>query len=262
MLLEGKVVIVSGVGAGLGQELAFAAAREGAHVVLAARTRSFLEQVAAGIRDRHGPTARTLVVPSDVSDREQCAQLAEAAVGEFGRVDALINSAYTPGKFGLFEGCDLDDWRRTLDVNLFGALQLSQQVVPQMKRQGGGSIVMVNSMIQKKPLPLQGGYATSKGALATAARMLAKELGPFGIRVNTVFMGWMWGPPVQGYVKAAARGRGVPEQAVIDEIAAQIPLGAIPDDADCANAVLFFASDLSRVITGAGLDVNGGEFMG
>lgn len=258
MLLKDKVVIVSGIGPGLGQELAFASAREGAEVVLAARTEAFLKQVDERVREMG---ARTLVCPTDISVREQCKRLVDVTVSEFGRVDVLINSAYTPGRFALFEDTDLDDWRKTVDVNLFGSLGLSQEVVPHMKQQGGGSIVMVNTMVQKKPLPLQGGYATSKGALATAARMMAKELGPFGIRVNSVFMGWMWGPPVESYVKGAARRGGVSEEEIVAGITRDIPLGTIPDDADCANAVIFFASDLSRVITGAGLDVNGGEFM-
>ncbi len=74
-------------------------------------------------------------------------------------------------------------------------------------------------------------------------------------------MGWMWGPPVEGYVNGQAEALGVPKEQVIAEITKDIPLGIIPDDADCANAVVFLASDLARVITGAGLDVNGGELM-
>jgi NAD(P)-dependent dehydrogenase (short-subunit alcohol dehydrogenase family) len=125
---------------------------------------------------------------------------------------------------------------------------------------GKGSIVFVNSMIQKKPLPTQSGYASSKGALTAAARMLAKELGPYGIRVNSTFMGWMWGPPVEGYVEYLV-SQGRTREDVMGEITKDIPLGIIPDDADCANAVVFLASDLARVITGAQLDVNGGEMM-
>lgn len=258
MLLSEKVVIVSGIGPGLGQELASAAAREGARVVLAARTRSFLAEIEARIRSDGG---RTLAVPTDIADRGQCRRLVDATIEEFGRVDALINSAYTPGKFTLFEDADLDDWRRTLEVNLFGSLNLTQEVVPHMKEQGGGSIVMVNSMVQKKPIDYQGGYATSKGALGAAAKMLAKELGRYNIRVNSVFMGWMWGPPVEGFIEGSARSRGITSEEAIAEVTQNIPLGIIPDDADCANAALFFASDLSKVVTGAGLDVNGGEFM-
>ena len=91
--------------------------------------------------------------------------------------------------------------------------------------------------------------------------MLAKELGAHGIRVNSVSMGWMWGPPVEGYIQGVAKQMGTSEEDMIKGITADIPLGLIPDDSDCANAALFFASDLSRVVTGANLDCNGGEFM-
>jgi NAD(P)-dependent dehydrogenase (short-subunit alcohol dehydrogenase family) len=258
MLLKDKVVVVSGIGPGLGQELAFASAREGARVVLAARTQGFLDEIEAKLREGG---CETLAVSTDISDRAQCKALIDAAVAKFGGVDVLINSAYSPGRFALFEDSDLDDWRKTMDVNLFGSLNLSQEVVPHMKKRGGGSIVMVNSMVQKKPIDYQSGYATSKGALSAAAKMLAKELGRHNIRVNSVFMGWMWGPPVEGFVNGSAKSRGIPAEQVVSEITEAIPLGFIPDDADCANAVIFFASDMSRVITGAGLDVNGGEFM-
>jgi NAD(P)-dependent dehydrogenase (short-subunit alcohol dehydrogenase family) len=146
-----------------------------------------------------------------------------------------------------------------MDVNLFGSLQLTQSVLPTMKSQGSGSIIFVNSMIQRKVLPLQGGYATSKGALLTAAQVLAKELGPQKIRVNSIVPGWMWGPSVEGYFKMMESQTGKTSQESYDEIAKEIPLGEIPPDEDCANAAVFFASDMSSVITGQALDVNGGE---
>lgn len=260
MLLEGKVSIISGIGPGLGQELAYVFAREGSDVVLAARTRSKLEEVAAVIAERW-PERRVLVVPTDIADKAQTKRLVDATVAEFGRVDALVNSAFVPPNFTMFDEADFDDWKRAYDVTVFGTLQLTQDVIKPMKAAGKGSIVFVNSMIQKKPLPTQSGYATTKGALTVAARMLAKELGPFGIRVNSTFMGWMWGPPVQGYVEMMAQMSGRSVDDVIGDITKDIPLGVIPDDADCANAVAFFASDLAKVITGGELNVNGGEFM-
>jgi NAD(P)-dependent dehydrogenase (short-subunit alcohol dehydrogenase family) len=138
---------------------------------------------------------------------------------------------------------------------------MTQEVVPHLKAAGGGAIVNINSMIHKKPLPYQAAYATSKGALEAATKMLARELGAHKIRVNSVFMGWMWGPPVAGYVSATAQEQGVAEDAVVAGITKDIALGIIPDDADCANAVAFLCSDYAKVISGAGLDVNGGEFM-
>jgi len=258
-MLEGKVAIISGIGPGLGQELAYVFAREGADVVLAARTRSKLEEVAGVIAEQY-PERRTLVCPTDISDAEQTQALVDATVAEFGRIDSLINSAYLPPPFTMFEDADLSTWKSSFDITVFGTLQLTQQVVPHMRAAGKGSIVFVNSMIQKKPLPTQSGYASSKGALTVAARMLAKELGAYGIRVNSTFMGWMWGPPVESYVDYAV-GMGRTKEDVIAEITKDIPLGIIPDDAECANAVAFLASDLASVITGAELNVNGGEFM-
>jgi len=260
VLLDGKVSIISGIGPGLGQELAFVFAREGSDVVLAARTAERLEQVAKEINARW-PERRTLCVPTDISDRTQTKRLVDATLAEFGRIDVLVNSAFSPPQFTMFDEADLDDWKRSYDVTVFGTLQLTQDVIKPMKEAGRGSIVFVNSMIQKKPLPTQSGYATTKGALTVAARMLAKELGPFGIRVNSAFMGWMWGPPVQGYVEAMAQHTGRSREDVIADITRDIPLGFIPDDDDCANAVAFFASDLAKVITGGELNVNGGEFM-
>ena len=90
--------------------------------------------------------------------------------------------------------------------------------------------------------------------------MIARRARAVRIRVNSTFMGWMWGPPVQGYVEAMA-GIGRSREEVIAEITKDIPLGVIPDDSECANAVAFFASDLAGVITGGELNVNGGEFM-
>jgi NAD(P)-dependent dehydrogenase (short-subunit alcohol dehydrogenase family) len=256
MLLKDKVGVVSGVGPGLGKEIALAFAREGADLVLGARTESCLAEVQSEV-EALGRRAR--YTPTDITDQAQCDRLVQTAVDEFGRVDVLVNNAFAADVFQLFEDVDLDAWRHIVDVNLFGSLQLTKAVIPVMKRQGGGSIVFVNSMIIRKVLPLQGGYATSKGALMTAAQVLAKELGPHKIRVNSIVPGWMWGPSVQGYFKMLEDQTGKPVQDQYDEVASQIALGVIPTDDDCANAAVFFASDLSSVITGQALDVNGGE---
>jgi NAD(P)-dependent dehydrogenase (short-subunit alcohol dehydrogenase family) len=259
MLLEGKVAIISGIGPGLGQELAYVFAREGADVVLAARTESKLQEVADTIAERW-PERRTLICPTDIGDADQTQHLVDATIAEFGRVDCLVNSAYIPPPFTMFDKADFAQWRKAFDVTVFGTLQLTQQVAEKMAEAGSGSIVFINSMIQKKPLPTQSGYASSKGALTAAARMLAKELGASGIRVNTASMGWMWGPPVESYVEYAV-STGQSREAVMAEITKDIPLGIIPDDADCANAVAFLASDMASVITGVDLNVNGGEMM-
>jgi NAD(P)-dependent dehydrogenase (short-subunit alcohol dehydrogenase family) len=261
VLLADKIVIVSGIGPGLGIELAILAAVEGAGgVAVAARTPAKLDAAEAAIRAR-GLATRVLKVPTDVRDASQCRQLVAATVDAFGRVDALVNSAYVPGRFETTATADLDDWRATLDVNLFGTLQLTQAVVPVMKQQGGGAIVMINSMVTRKPMPYQGGYSVSKSALTATTAQLALELGAFKIRVNSAYMGWMWGPPVESYLKDAAARQGTTVEALAADIAKSIPLGRIPDDAECAKAALFLVSDYAGAVTGAALDVNGGEFL-
>jgi NAD(P)-dependent dehydrogenase (short-subunit alcohol dehydrogenase family) len=257
VLVQDKVAIVSGVGPGLGQAIAHALAREGARVVLAARTESYLQEVAAEIESAGGTA---LVVPTDVTDRDQCDRLAATTVGELGGVDVLVNSAFVYDPLLAFETVDLDEWRRAYEVNVFGSLELTQATVPYLRKRGGGSVVFINSMSARKVRGEDGGYASSKGALLVLARTLSKELGPHGIRVNSVLPGWMWGPPVQQYLARQAQQRQVPFEDVVAEVTANIPLGTIPPQEDVANAVVFFASDLARYVTGQTLDVNGGEW--
>lgn len=261
MLLKDKIVVVSGIGPGLGQELAMAAAREGAAgLVICARTASKLSDCARAIA-AEGLNTRVLEVPTDIADLAQCQALVAKAESTFGRIDVLLNSAYVPGNFSPILDADLNSWRQAMDVNLFGTMQLTLEVAKVMKAQGGGSIVMVNTMVTRKPLQTQGGYGASKAALLSATQHLALELGQYNIRVNTTFMGWMWGPPVEGYFQYAAQETGATVESLKAEVEKNIPLGRIPDDADCAKAVLLLASDYACVVTGAGLDVNGGEYL-
>ncbi|MCC7515949.1 MAG: SDR family oxidoreductase [Pseudomonadales bacterium] len=262
MLMQGKVVIISGIGPGLGIELALLAAREGAEaVVLAARTASKLADAAKQIADLNLGT-KTLEVVTDIAKAEDCKNLVASTCAAFGRVDALVNSAYIPGKFSNWDKWDFDDWRKTLDVNLFGSLMLSREAARVMKDQPHrGAIVMVNSMVTRKTPGVQGGYATSKGALATATRALADDLAPYGIRVNSCLMGWMWGASVKKYVDGMVAATGATPEAVKQDIIKNIPMGFIPTDADCAKGCLFLVSDYAKVITGAALDINGGEYM-
>lgn len=257
MLLKDKVVIVSGIGPGLGQELAYGAAREGAKIAIAARSSDLLNK----LKDEISQTSEIIAIPCDITNPKDCQNLVQQTVDCYGRLDGLINSAYRAGDFKEIEDSDFNDWQETMNTNFFGTMNLTMAAVKKMTPNKTGAIVMINSLITKKPLPTQGGYAASKGALATATKILAKELGPKGIRVNSVYMGWMWGPPVEMYVNYTAESMGIEPQDVISDVTKDIPLGIIPDDSDCANAALFLISDLAKVITGANLDVNGGEFM-
>ena len=261
MLLKDKIVIVSGIGPGLGIELSTRAAQEGAAgVAVAARTASKLDDAEQAIRSL-GLSTPVLKVPTDISDKAASDALVAATLEHFDRVDVLFNSAYVAGTFVPAEEADMDDWRSTFDINVCGTMRLTQAAIKPMKKQGGGSIVMINSMVTRKPMPGQAGYAVSKAALTSATSHLAFELGRHRIRVNSIYMGWMWGPPVKGYFAAAAPGLGTTPEAMKAEVEKNIPLGAIPDDADCAKAAAMLASDYACIITGACLDANGGEYM-
>ena len=260
MLLQDKVVIVSGIGPGLGQELAVLAAAEGASaVVLAARTARKLDEAERDILAL-GLDTRVLKVATDIADQAQCQALADQALQAFGRIDVLFNSAYDPGSFEPIKDASLDAWRRAMDVNFFGTMQLTQACVPAMIAAGGGAIVMIGTMVEHKPLATQGGYGASKSALRSATKHLALELGKHGIRVNSCHMGWMWGPAVEGYFAWQAGATGRTQEELVAEVTRNIPLGVIPDDGECAKAAIFLASDYASVVTGAALDVNGGEF--
>jgi NAD(P)-dependent dehydrogenase (short-subunit alcohol dehydrogenase family) len=258
MLLKDRVVIVSGIGPGMGRDISLACAREGAHLVLAARGPDKLESLAAELR---ALGRRSLPVPTDIAQPDDCRRLVEAAHAEFGRIDVLVNNAFKGGLEPTIEEADLEEWRKIFDVNVFGSIRLSKAVIPHMKAQGGGSIVFVNSMSMRIIEAHFGGYASSKGALMIAAQTLAKELGNDKIRVNTVVPGYIWGEALQRYFVHLANQRGVTPEDVYAEIASRTALNHIPTSAEIADAVIFFASDLSRVITGQALDVNGGHFF-
>jgi NAD(P)-dependent dehydrogenase (short-subunit alcohol dehydrogenase family) len=257
-MLEGKTVVVTGVGAGLGREVACQCVRDGANAVLGARTASQLEAVA----EEADPSGeRVLAVPTDITRPEDCARITAEAERRFGGVDALVQVAAYENVFGGLDDTDFEKWRRAFDTNVIGSLQLLRPAAAAMKRRGGGSVVLIGSQSMYLPLLPQAGYAASKGALASAMYYLANELGPEKIRVNMVVPSWMWGPPVQLFVKLQAKQREISEQEVIAGITGTIPLREMAADEDVANAVAFLASDRARMITGQTLMVNAGELM-
>jgi NAD(P)-dependent dehydrogenase (short-subunit alcohol dehydrogenase family) len=258
MLLEGRVAVVSGIGPGMGRDVSLALAREGADIALAARTPASLHSVAAEVR---ALGRRALCVPTDIAHAKDCKRLADTVRAELGPVDVLVNNAFLSAPYELFENVDLDAWRKIFDVNLFGSLALSQAVVPHMKERGGGSIIMINTMSLRIIEPRFGGYAASKAALMTAAQTMAKELGAYKIRVNSVVPGYIWGPALERYFQGLAKQRGVTADDVHREIAARTALNHIPTSEEIAGAVVFFASDLSCAVTGQALDVNCGHYF-
>lgn len=258
-LLEDRVALVAGVGPGLGREIALAFAAQGADVVLCARRVDEPEATASAVRE-HGRRAE--VVSVDVTKREQCDTAVAVAVERLGGLHVLVNNAFHGGDFSDFASADLSRWRRTMDVNFFGALTMTQAALPALREAGDGRIVMINTMSSTNHIEkAYGAYAASKGALATVTRTLALELGEWGIRVNAVHPGYILGPNVQIWFEMQAKERGVTPEEVHAELAAQTALGYVAPAAEIAGAAVFFASDLARPITGQAIGVDAGQWI-
>jgi NAD(P)-dependent dehydrogenase (short-subunit alcohol dehydrogenase family) len=258
VLLEGKVAVISGVGPGMGRDIAVLFAEHGADLVLGARTQASCEAVAAEVR---ALGRRAEVVALDITSAESCRAAAAVAVSALGGLDILVNNAFHDGNHKTFEASTLDEWKTTMDVNLWGTLQMTEAVVPAMVERGGGRIVMINSMSAHRIQARYGAYATSKGALETATKALAIELGVHGIRVNGVFPGYIWGDKVAMYFEHLATKAGITPEEHYRRIADETALKYLPPSSEIAGSVLFFASDLSKPVTGQGLGVDAGHWI-
>ena len=168
-----------------------------------------------------------------------------------------MNSAYFHPDWSPLESHSIEQLLTAYDVNAAGALRMTQAVIPAMRAQRAGSIVNVSTLATRKPMLAEGGYAMAKAALNQLTRQLAIELSGSGIRVNTALMGWMMGAPLQAYIESLGDGAA----AFRKQRASEIPVGHIPQDADCAKAVFFLLSDYASEVTGAALDVNGGDWV-
>jgi len=257
MILEGKTIVITGVGPGLGGETARLALRDGANIVIAARKQERLEAFAAELDEPD----RVLAIPTDITDPAACGALVEAGVARFGGIDALAQVAARDAVMGTLAESNADDFRACFDTNVVGSLNAVEAVRPALEARGGGAVVLTGSQSMSLPVGAmpQIAYATSKGALQTATYHLADELGPDRIRVNLVVPTWMWGPPVEMFVDWKSGERDVPREQVIGEITDNMSLDEIPADEDVAEAIVWLCSDRARMITGQTLMVNAGE---
>ena len=258
-LLTDSVMVVAGVGPGMGGHIARLAVGAGAAVVMGARSAEFGARLADELRASGG---RALFRQCDVTKTDDCDALAAAAVEEFGGIDCVVANAMAGGPPGAtLLGSDLDDWREAHEVNLFGSLRVVKSAVPALARSDGASVVFIGSQIVRRVFPGRGPYASSKAALLTAAHVLAAELGPLGIRVNTLVPGRMWGPSLERGLPRLAAERGTTEAEQFAQWEAATALRRVATDEECARVVLFLASRLSAAVTGQSIDVNAGETM-
>lgn len=258
MLLAGKVAIVSGVGPGMGRDISLALAEHGADVMLTARSNDVISTVVPQI-EALGRKAR--VVLGDITDVEACERVAKTAADELGGLDILVNNAFFQGERKSLMEIDSDDWRRVLEVNLLGSMNMTRAAVPFMEQRGGGRIIMVNSMQGLRTVPGGfGTYASSKAALASITKTLAFELGSKGIRVNGIHPGMIMGDALKGYFRYLADEEGCTYDDIYQRFSSEAALGYVPDSQEFAGSVVYLASDLSKPVTGQSIVADAGAF--
>jgi NAD(P)-dependent dehydrogenase (short-subunit alcohol dehydrogenase family) len=244
MLLKNKTALITGAGRGLGRATAVAMAREGASVAILSRTRSELEETASLV-DKEGKKA--LVLQVDVSDEKAVREAVSKTVSEMGPVNVLVNCAAVVGPAAPLHEIDPDDWDYTLAVNLDGARQMCQEVIPHMIQAGGGRIINVTSGMADFAMPLFGSYSVSKAGLNHMTRIMAEELRSFDIQVNGLDPGVM-----DTSMQEEIRGLG-PEilgKALHDQFMSFKETGHLRAPEKVAMLAVFLASDHSVGITG------------
>ena len=180
--LEDRVILVTGSGRGFGRAMAYAYALEGAKVVITSRTKKELTSLESSIKGKGG---EAYIVTADISDTEDIYRLKDAVIDRYGRLDALVNNAAT-SPWKLFEDMEVEDWDKTIFVNLRAPFILSKAFLPVMKRQGKGSIVNVTSASAQVGFVAESGYCPSKFGLEGLTQCLAMELYKYNIAVNSV----------------------------------------------------------------------------
>ena len=244
--LEGKVAIVTGGNAGIGEALAKRFAEEGAGVVITGRRQSELDRVMSGIRHNKG---KVLSIAGSVTDELHVQNVAQRALDSFGRIDILVNNAGV-GEFGkrLHETDDAM-WATILDVNLTGVFRMTRAVIPQMLKQGRGAIVNISSVASLVGIPGAPAYAASKGGLDAMTRALAVDYAKDGIRCNVVNPGLIDTP-------MAAPLMANPE--MLHPILSHYALRRPGTPEEVASMVLYLASDEAGWVTGGTFTIDGG----
>lgn len=248
MLLQDKICLVTGAASerGIGRATARLFAEHGARVVVLDLDVRAAEAAAAAIGPRH------LGLACDVTDRKACLTAVEQVIGAVGRVDVLVNNAGITQPLKILD-ITPENYEAVTDVSLRGTLYMSQAVIPAMKDKGAGAIVCLSSVSAQRGGGIFGGphYSAAKAGVLGLARAMARELGPSGIRVNSVTPGLIQTDITAGKLTDAMR----------TDVLKSIPMNRLGEADDVAKACLFLASDLSSYVTGATLDVNGGMLI-
>lgn len=264
--LENKVVIITGAGDGVGRVMAKLFCAEGAALTLAARREEKLQETAAEVvadaTARGAEAPDILVVPTDITNEEQVAEMVRLTVEKFGRVDVLINNAAQPGVDKYIWEQTLENWNNTFAVDTTGAMLCMREVFRQsMLEQKSGSVVSFSSTAGSNGMPRKSHYSTAKAALRTLTKVAAQEAGPYGIRVNCLIPGGIMTDLYVNWVKRVAGERDEPWEDVMKEFASNVALQRVTTPEEQANVALFLASDESSAITGQSIIADAGGVM-
>jgi NAD(P)-dependent dehydrogenase (short-subunit alcohol dehydrogenase family) len=260
-LVEGKVAVVTGIGPGMGKEIALLLARHGAKLVIGARSAATVDETAYEIRAMGGEVVTQRV---DLTDHASCTAIIDKAVAVYGGVDIVVQNGAMVGDFKSVEEADLDVWRQLYEANCLSAVTLFKAALPSMKARGDGRIILINSGGANNRAPHGlASYAASKAALAALVRSIAIEAGAYGIRCNGVHLGGIDGENHRSWLEdIAAPSYGMTTEQFMDVRYNEfLPLRYIPTAEESAGVVVFLASDLARPITGQAISVNGGEWF-
>ena len=247
--IEGRVAIITGAAQGIGRAVAETLATHGARVALVDVRVDALEETIAAIQERGGTA---MALPTDVSQREQVRAMVDQVLSAYGTIDILVNNA------GVLRNTPIVDmpeseWDLVMDVCLKGAFLCSQAVLPIMQAKRQGKIINVSSLAARSTSVLGGAaYTSAKAGILGFSRHLAREAAPFGINVNAICPGATDTPMTRG---------GTSDEEHFERVGKAVPLGRWGTPYEQASAVLFLASEAASFITGATLDVNGGQVM-
>jgi len=253
--LEGKTALVAASSRGLGRAVAEEMAKEGANLLICARSAGPLEEAGQALHDMSG--AEVVAVPADLSNPDDVDHLMETAVTEFGKVDILVTNTGGPPP-GPFESHSVEAWSNAVTQNLDSVLNLTRAVLPGMKEAEWGRIINITSVAVKQPI---NGLILSnavRAAVTGFAKTLANEVASFGITVNNVMPGYTRTERLDGLAENISETQGITVEEAFANWEAQNPMGRIGEPREFAALVTFLASTRASYITGTSIPVDGG----